>query len=1842
MNTLRSILPGLFSFGFLTAAAWAQSPAPSIENYARLPLAFEKQTAASAERFVARGEGYVIGLEKAKALIGVEGKDKSSHTVSLEFTGSQPRRHAIAGSELPGKVNYIRGNDPTKWQIGLATYARITYPDIYPGIDIVYYGNQRQLEFDLVVKPGADPGAIRLKVEGAGRLTLDDSGALALGDGLSVALPQIFQEVNGTKKSVPGHYAVVSRDEVAFRIDPWDRTLPLTIDPTVVYSAMFGGGLNGYNNSNAIGVDSLGNILLAGVTDSVDFPTLDPYQIGFGGNEDAYVTKINPTGTALVYSTYLGGSSYDYAQGLAVDSTNAVWITGVTNSSDFPVLHAAQSALGGASDAFVARLDANGVLQFSTFLGGSAGDFGNGIAVDGKNNGYVAGLTYGTLPTTPGALQSGTAFVAKYGPTGTLIFSALPVYGTIQAIAVDSAGEAFITGSTNDGPFTGMPPGGAQATNNGGTDAFVSKLSANGASLIYFTFFGGTGLDQGTGIAVDGMGNAYIAGQTNSTGLATAGAAQAALAGGIDGFIAKLNPAGSQFTYVTYLGGIRQDILTGLALGDAGSVYLTGYTDSNDFPAVLPLQSPLPGAGTSLSRSVDSASSFSASDLNIPGAVAALSINPSTGSTVVATEVGIYRTTNGGTSWTQQFAGSFSGTTAFIARSPVSPSTLYLTQYYNSFYRSTDDGVTWTSLSPSPSEAGGILADPLTAATVYLFCNCSPAVYKSTDGGTTWNGAITGLPVAQVGAMTATSDGAIYAGVSGFGIYKSTNQGGSWTAVNTGLPVGVYVYPYALTASGTTVYFVALGFIYESTNGGTNWAATPTSVGASYVAPSPTNPAIFYAFTSSGAIQGTTDGGTTWSVPATGLPPGISYYPSQLVVDPGNSTHVFLATAVNQAAFVAKLNSGGSAFTWSTYLGGNAFTYATAVASNGAGYAFVTGYTTNGSGFPVTSSALPAGNYAAFVTKISDATAACSTLSVSPGSSVISEYGQTIDYSVVAPSGCAWTASVDQSWAVIQSAKSGTGDGFVIVQVSTSNSTTQTATLTVGSQHATITRPGYSCNYSTDMSSYPVPSGGGPVSIILTATAGCPWSVRNSDGGAVSITSGASGTGSATIDLMVSPNTTVNQRTFNLGLGNYGFMIVQAGGLIAQTITFNAPPNQALGTTPPPLSATANSGLAVTFTSNTTAACTVSGVNGVNLTLVAVGTCSISANQAGNSTYAAATQVTQTFTIYSLTPQTINFGALANQILGTTVPPLSATATSGLTVGFGSNTTAVCTVSGVNITLVTTGTCSITASQPGNTTYAAAPSITQTFSIFKSQTITFGTPSNQTMRSAPVALSATATSGLAVAFASNSMPVCTVSGVGVTLVMAGTCSITASQSGNSTYAAAAPVTRTFLVSGGPPAIVSLSPTSGAGTSVTFKAVYADLDGAGDLSELLLQVNSTQSSANACYVYYQPQGNHLYLANNAGSFSTPVLTPGVAGTASNSQCALNAALSSVTMAGNDLTLNAALTFNSGFVSSRNVYLYAAGLSGLNTGWIKAGQWTPNPVAQPPAIVSLSPGTGTGTSVKFEAVYSDPNGAGDLNEILLQVNSSQSSANACYVYYQPQGNHLYLANNAGNTWMTPALTPGVAGTASNSQCTLNAASSSVVTAGNNLTLNAAVTFSGTVLGLQNVYLYGAGFSGLNSGWVRKGSWTPNPVAGPPVIVSLAPNSGTGETVTFQAVYSDPNGAADLSELLLQINATQSGGNACYVYYQPQGNHLYLANNAGAWITPALTPGVAGTASNSQCTLNAGSSSVAMMGNNLTLNVAVTFSGTFVGSKNVYLYAAGLSALNSGWVKKGTWAP
>ncbi|HEY4087365.1 MAG TPA: SBBP repeat-containing protein, partial [Bryobacteraceae bacterium] len=590
-----------------------------------------------ASHFTARGQGYFIGLDSGAATIKTlspKTGDKEQ-LLSIEFPGGQ-KVTAVPGRKLSGVVNYITGNDPHKWQIGLPTVDRVTYPAVYPGIDVVYYGNQQQLEFDLVVKPGADPRAIRMKIRGGGKLSINPDGALRVDDldGLRISLPKIYQEANGARKNIAGHFSLRGTDEVAFRIDAWDRTRPLIIDPAIVYSRLLTGGL-GNSEGSGIAVDPSGNVIVTGDTSAADFPRVNSASANAGGT-DGFISKLSSDGASLIYSTVFGGLGTDTPHSLAVDSTGAAWVTGSTNSSDFPLTGSAQVNYG---DGFLLKVDNAGVPVFSTFVGYRS-TTPYSIAVDPAGNSYVTGSTSVGFPTTPGAIQpsiQGThAFVSKYSPSGQVLYATL-LGGSSQSfnsgqdfgygIAADSSGDAYITGMTSSPNFVGAPGGGAQTTNQGNNDAFVAKLNADGSALLYFTFLGGSGSEQGNAITVDASLNAYVTGQTNSADLPVSNAAQAAPGGFVDAFVAKLNPSGNAFSYVTLLGGSRRDYGKAIAADPSGNVYVTGSTESPDFPLVSPVQGTIAGNTTSLFSSTDGGATWTPADTRIPGRVFDISMN---------------------------------------------------------------------------------------------------------------------------------------------------------------------------------------------------------------------------------------------------------------------------------------------------------------------------------------------------------------------------------------------------------------------------------------------------------------------------------------------------------------------------------------------------------------------------------------------------------------------------------------------------------------------------------------------------------------------------------------------------------------------------------------------------------------------------------------------------------------------------------------------------------------------------------------------------------------------------------------------------------------------------------------------------------------------------------------------------------------------------------------------------------------------------------------------------------------------------------------------------------------
>jgi hypothetical protein len=605
-----------------------------LEGYGRLPLSFEPNVGQiggqldRSVRFFSRGAGYNLFLTKEGATLSLR-KKASAHkpdaVLSMQLPGARPDTVITGTDQLPGKTNYLRGSDPRNWNTNITNYAKVRYKNIFDGVDLVYYGNQGQLEYDFVVAAGADAQTIHLAFKGARGIRVDrNTGDLVLKMGQGVQevrfrRPVVYQEEaepGAGKQFIAANYTLDSRNRVGFQLGAYDHRHVLLIDPTLSYSTYLGGSSNDYGDS--IAVDSAGSAYVTGYTNSITFPvTAGAFQGACGGgcsgtNVDAFVTKLDPTGSFLIYSTYLGGAGNDYGNGIVLDPAGNAYIVGQTFSTDFPTTAGAfQTSCGTGNclkgDAFIAELNSSGsALVYSTYLGGSGINQGNGIALDAANNAYVIGYTQSLdFPATPGAFQTSctcsknsSVFVTELNSAGTAL-----VYSTYLGgnnadvgyqIALDSSNNAYVTGYATSTNFP-TTPGAFQTTIAANKAAFVTKLNPTGSALLYSTYLGGsttlltTACEAcGTSIAVDSSGNAYVCGLTAEANFPiTAGAYQSVFKSstkGHDAFITKLNPTGTGLVFSTYLGGSADDGATGIALDGAGNVWLKGNTHSSDFP----------------------------------------------------------------------------------------------------------------------------------------------------------------------------------------------------------------------------------------------------------------------------------------------------------------------------------------------------------------------------------------------------------------------------------------------------------------------------------------------------------------------------------------------------------------------------------------------------------------------------------------------------------------------------------------------------------------------------------------------------------------------------------------------------------------------------------------------------------------------------------------------------------------------------------------------------------------------------------------------------------------------------------------------------------------------------------------------------------------------------------------------------------------------------------------------------------------------------------------------------------------------------------------------------------
>lgn len=969
-------------------AAILSLPLVCVTAQAEARVRFEPAPGSEA-RFLARGAGYRLSITPTQLELAL-----NHAQLRLRWIGARKDARIEAIEPLPGRINYISGRDPSRWRIGVPTFARVLCRGVYPGIDLVYYGNQGNLEYDLVVQPGADVRAVRLRLKGA------RSGGgglvLGLGDGeVRLQRPHAYQSIEGSRRVVPVTYRFFGNGDIGFSVGRYDRRRALIVDPVLVYSSYHGG--SGADRARAIAVDSTGNAFVTGSTTSANFAVIgSPFDSTLGGSTDAFVSKISPTGT-LLYSTYLGGGSSDSGLGLALDPNGNVYVTGSTTSSDFPATAGvAQPTFGGGTDAFVTKLGSDGRPAYSTYLGGAGNENLDGtnlvfftsagaIAVDTQGNAYVTGVAGSGFPTTAGAMQStsggGTfsqdAFVAKLSTGGTLAYSTY--FGgngidTGYAIAVDSAGNAWIAGRTTSSNLT--TTSGALRTALGSVLAgFLLKLSSTG-SLQYSTYLGGNdGNTDGLSVAVDGSGNCYVAGATSSTSFpTTAGALHRTRRGDNDAFLSKFSSVGA-LVYSTLLGGSgHENQLFNLEEGGAsikvdssGNVTFLGSTRSSDIPVTSDAIQVAPGSNGLFSTS-NGGTTWNATGLPHNPSVASLAIDPTDSMTLyVSSRDDIVKSTNGGQTWISSKNGIMAGADPLsitlgirtLAINPQSSSTLYVATTVGVF-KSTNGGASWTASSSGiPAGVGGsvniqtLAIDPLNPNNLYAGYQsqpgAGPTLFRSTNGGASWSSAgseITLTPV-NVIAIDPKTPATLYVAVGSTfgagGLFKSTNAGTSWLTANNGLAASPDIRAIAIDpVTPSTLYVgIASGGVFKSVNSGALWTAVNTgltNLAVRGLAVDPNAPSTVYAATTGGVFK-STDAGASWGLT------GLSVSVTLLAFERGTSSKLYAATAPTADAFIEKLNATGSAVLFASYLGGVADDVGRSLALDSSGNIHVAGET---------------------------------------------------------------------------------------------------------------------------------------------------------------------------------------------------------------------------------------------------------------------------------------------------------------------------------------------------------------------------------------------------------------------------------------------------------------------------------------------------------------------------------------------------------------------------------------------------------------------------------------------------------------------------------------------------------------------------------------------------------------------------------------------------------------------------------------------------------------------------------------------------------------------------------
>ncbi len=604
-----------------SSLGWAGTPAspentfvPSAIRSYVLPLSFEANHGQVDEqvKYLARGQGYSLFLTPGAAVLGLRSEEagKSTEWLRLVLQGAATAPAITEEEPLPGRSHYFVGNDPAQWRTNIPTFARVRYQEVYPGVDLIYYGREGRLENDFEVTAGINPKVISWRLEGAERIRVDSTGDLVLtvgGSEVRLLQPRAYQLEGEQQQQIPIRYRVHGQ-KVSFALGKYNRHEKLVIDPVLTYSTYLGG--TGGDTANSVAVDSAGDAYVTGVTASINFPTTSSaYEATYGGDSDVFVTKFNPTGTGVLFSTYLGGSGIDTPSQILLDAAGDIFLLGSTQSNNFPTtVGVFQPNYAGNQDAFLTEMKPNGsALIYSTYIGGTEADFGTALTLDSLGDAFVVGSTQSTDFPTINPIQLGNAglydaFVTEISPTGALLYSTYlggssSDYGT--GVAVDSSGDVYVSGYTYSNNFPTQSA--FQSSLSGGSDIFITKFTPGSSALLFSTYLGGSSNDQALAMIVDSTGNIYLTGGTQSTNFpVTATAYQSELAGTTNAFLTKIAPDASTLVFSTFLGGSATDQANGMAMDSAGNIYITGFTLSSNFPLLDSFQNVLgiSGAGT--------------------------------------------------------------------------------------------------------------------------------------------------------------------------------------------------------------------------------------------------------------------------------------------------------------------------------------------------------------------------------------------------------------------------------------------------------------------------------------------------------------------------------------------------------------------------------------------------------------------------------------------------------------------------------------------------------------------------------------------------------------------------------------------------------------------------------------------------------------------------------------------------------------------------------------------------------------------------------------------------------------------------------------------------------------------------------------------------------------------------------------------------------------------------------------------------------------------------------------------------------------------------------------------